>query len=136
MSFNAKQKKMIAGKIVDILELMLPEQEEFEEEELEEEELEEEEEPEEEEEKPARSSKKKAATKEKASTKKGKASSKKKAAEAPTLNAVRKAMRAFSTEYGQAEAKALLEPYDAKSLSALDESDYQSLLDDIEAYND
>lgn len=117
MSFNAKQKKVIAGKIVEVLDLMFPEGEELEEEELEEEE----------ELTPAQKKKAAAAKKKKA------AAAKKKG---PTLNEVRKAMRQFSKDFGKDEAKELLEPYDAKSLSAVDEDDYQSLLDDIAAYDE
>jgi len=117
MSFNAKQKKLIAGHIVSILELMSPEEaEELEEEELEEEEVDD---------KPA-----KRASKRKSSNKK---SGKKKA---PTLNEIRKAMRQFSKDYDKEAAKELLEPYDAKSLSAVDEDDYASLLSDIESYEE
>jgi len=53
----------------------------------------------------------------------------------PSLNAVRKALRSYKDDWGADEAKLILEPYDVTSLSALDEGDYQGLLDDIEEAN-
>lgn len=110
MSLSKEQKKLISGKIIDILDIMSGEEPEVEETEEEEE--------------------------EEAPRKKKRAPKKKAKKETPTLNAVRKAMRTFSSDFSKEEAKELLEPYGVKSLSALDEDDYQSLLDDIENYEE
>ena len=49
-----------------------------------------------------------------------------------SLNKVRKAMRAYSGDYGKDAAKELLQEYGVKTLSALAEEDYAALLEDIE----
>ena len=52
-----------------------------------------------------------------------------------SLSDVRKAMREFNKEHGTAAGKKLLKAYGAKSMTDLEEDDYQSVLDDIEEYD-